>query len=143
MQDLAAWHHTKTSLLTVRPAYRAEWEYQFGRHNQNAMEIDGSNGSKVSKKLWRLNVPNRSRNFWMSSTTWSHPCLGVLANMHIATRIQCHMCYIGSEDILQTFSTCSRAKVWQTLGISDVISEALYDRSGSLVLQHIILKLGS
>jgi hypothetical protein len=57
MQDLAAWHHTKTSLLTVRPVYRAEWEYQFGRHNQNAMEIDGSNGSKVSKKLWRLNVP--------------------------------------------------------------------------------------
>jgi hypothetical protein len=63
--------------------------------------------------------------------------------MHIATRIQCHMCYIGSEDILHTFFTCSRAKVWQTLGISDVISESLYDRSGSLVLQHIILKLSS
>jgi hypothetical protein len=47
----STWHHTKTSLLTVRPAYHAEWEYQYRRQSQNAMEIDGSNGSKVSKKL--------------------------------------------------------------------------------------------
>jgi hypothetical protein len=33
MQDFVAWHLTKTGLFTVRSAYHAEWEYQFGRHN--------------------------------------------------------------------------------------------------------------
>jgi hypothetical protein len=47
MQDFVAWHHTKTGLFTVRSAYHAEWDYQFGRHNPNVMSIGESHGSQV------------------------------------------------------------------------------------------------
>jgi hypothetical protein len=57
MEDFVAWHWTKSGLFTVRSAYHAECDYQFGRHNPNVMDIGGSRGSDVWKKLWRLQLP--------------------------------------------------------------------------------------
>ena len=48
-EDFLAWHFTNNGLFTVRSAYHAEWDYHFGRHNPDAMNIGGSHGSDVWK----------------------------------------------------------------------------------------------
>jgi hypothetical protein len=47
VQDFVAWHLTKMGFFTVRSAYHAEWDYQFGLHNPNVMQIGESQGGQV------------------------------------------------------------------------------------------------
>jgi ribonuclease HI len=143
MEDFVAWHWTKSGLFTVRSAYHAEWEYQFGRHNPNVMDIGGSRGDDVWKKLWCLHLPAKIKIFGWRLLHGLIPCYGVLANRHIGTSSQCPICKIHCEDILHMTFTCQRAQqVWQRLGIADIINSSLTERSGSMVIQHMILNLG-
>jgi hypothetical protein len=47
MQDFVACYLTKMGLFTVQFAYHAEWDYQFGRHHPNVIDIGESQGSHV------------------------------------------------------------------------------------------------
>jgi hypothetical protein len=57
MQDFVPWHYTKLGTFIVRSAYHLEWDYQFGRHHPDVMSVGNPEGSRVWKKLWRLNIP--------------------------------------------------------------------------------------
>jgi hypothetical protein len=47
---------------------------------------------------------------------------------------------VECEDILYTVFTCPRLQqVWQSIGIVDIVNEELLDRSGSMVLEHMVL----
>jgi hypothetical protein len=55
-------------------------------------------------------------------------------------RLVCPICKVECEDILYTVFTCPRVQqVWQSIGIVDIVNEELLDRSGSMVLEHMVL----
>ena len=72
------------------------------------------------------------------------PCLGVLANRHIATNSGCPICSLDCEDIMHILFKCLRAKqIWEKLGVQSVVDEAVCaDRAGAVALEHIICKQG-
>jgi hypothetical protein len=37
----------------------SKWDYQFGRHNPNVMDIAGSQESATWKKIWRLQITSK------------------------------------------------------------------------------------
>jgi hypothetical protein len=63
MEDFVAWQHTKNGLFTVKSAYHAEWDYQFGRKEKRTLKVERSEISPVWKKLWKLNVPAKIKIF--------------------------------------------------------------------------------
>jgi hypothetical protein len=138
MEDFVAWHYTKTGLFTVWSAYHAEWDYQFGRHNPNAMGIGDSQHSKLWKRLWSMNIPAKIKIFGGRVLHGFISCLGVLANRHIAQSSQCPICNIGYEDILHTLFTCPRAKqIWEKVGIYQVsLSSLQTNMRGPILIQH-------
>ena len=109
------------------------------------MDIGGSKGSSVWKKLWRLNVPAKIKIFGWHVLHGLIPFLGILANRHVGNTSQCPICSTECEDILDTLFSCAGAKqIWEKLGIWNIISDALnLDRSGSMIMEHLILNLGS
>jgi hypothetical protein len=96
-------------LRCFRSAYHVEWDYQFGRHNPNVMDIGGSRGNDVRKKLWRVQLPSKIKIFGWRLLHGLIPCYGVLANQHVRTSSQCPICKIHCEDILHMLFTCHRA----------------------------------
>jgi ribonuclease HI len=58
--------------------------------NPEVMSIGESNGDKVWKRLWGLNVPAKIRKFGALHRLIT--CLGVLANRHIGNSSQCQIC---------------------------------------------------
>ncbi|XP_047079825.1 LOW QUALITY PROTEIN: histidine-rich protein PFHRP-II-like [Lolium rigidum] len=66
--------------------------------------------------------------------------MAILAGRHIKVSPQCPICKSGPEDIGHILFGCLRAKeTWSELGLMDDIQHALLvDRSGSVVLEHIL-----
>jgi hypothetical protein len=68
------------------------------------------------------------------------PLKAILANRHIGTSGSCPVCNLDAKDIRHLLFTCPAATtVWQSLGLSDIIDDALVeDRAGSAVLENIL-----
>jgi hypothetical protein len=64
----------------------------------------------------------------------------ILVDRHIKVAPQCPICKLGPEDINHLMFSCVKAKeVWIELGSMSEIEQALCaDRSGSVVLEHIL-----
>jgi ribonuclease HI len=142
-EDFVAWHFNKIGLFTVRSAYYRQWDYQFGRHDRN-QNIAQSASNPVWNKLWSLEIPSKIKIFGWRVLHGMIPCRGVLANRHIGNQGGCPICMGGCEDIKHMLFTCARAEeIWKCLGISNQVHEMLHlDRSGSVVVQDIILRGG-
>jgi hypothetical protein len=84
------YHHLvwKILLLGISPKQGSFQSDQLtmlnGRHNPNAMDIGDSQHKKLWKRLWSLNVPAKIKIFGWRVLHGLIPCLGVLANRHIA-----------------------------------------------------------
>ena len=67
-------------------------------------------------------------------------CYCELANRHIGSAVNCHMCLIQAEDMCHMIFKCPRAQeIWNCLGLGDCIRAALtMDRSGSMVLEEMV-----
>jgi hypothetical protein len=115
------------------------------RHNPDVMSIGSSEGSRVWKKLWRLNVSTKIKIFGSRVLHGLIPYQGVLANRYIGNSSLCPVCNIGCEDIMHTLFLCPRAQqVWTNLGLCNTINDCVnYDRSWSMCMEHIILNLGA
>jgi hypothetical protein len=72
MQDFVAWHLNKTGLFTVRSTYHAEWDYQFGRHHPNVMEIGESHGGHIWNFFVETADSLEDKYFQVESFTWAH-----------------------------------------------------------------------
>jgi hypothetical protein len=104
------------------------------------LQACGVGKNQLWKKLWKLQIPGKVKNFgWRALHNF---ILGqaILANRHIGNSGGYPVCLNGAEDIKHIIFECDRAKeVWRALGIWEAITRLLMvDRSGSIVLEEII-----
>jgi hypothetical protein len=53
--------------------YHAEWEYQFGQHNPNVMNIEDSHGqSSLEEVCGRCQFHGIYKNNWLKMLTWAN-----------------------------------------------------------------------
>ena len=118
-----------------------EWESQFGN---NLRRIDGSgnaNQNPVWEELWKSKLPAKIKIFGWKCLQGILPCLGALANRHIAVNSSCPICSGACEDIKHTLFSCQGAKeIWKRMGLWNLVEEACaIDRSGSAILDYLIM----
>ena len=140
MEDYVAWQFTKTGSFSVRPAYYAEWEDQYGAKIGSNGGQSSSLNHPVWKKIWRLKMPCKVKIFIWRCLHNSIPFRSTLANRHIPINDECPWCQGAAEDVRHVMFTCSRAKmIWRELGLNEIIDEAaLVDRSGAAVLEFLL-----
>jgi hypothetical protein len=73
------------------------------------------------------------------------PLKCIMANRHVGTSSECPICHQGPEDILHLAFQCPAAReIWTTLGIHEIIEEAMIvDRSGSAALEEFLCRNSS
>lgn len=120
----------KPGTFSVRSAYHREWANGQGSTNLNL----------VWKGIWKLRVLGKFKISVRRVLRGALPCLGVLADKHIATRAQCPVCWFAVEDIQHCLFSCQRAKeVWKALGLKEEVHKVvLLDRSGSVTMESLI-----
>lgn len=138
--DSIVWHGTKNGIFSVKSAYHMEWQHQYGSRARRRDEAGSSAINPVWDICWKLIVPAKVRIFTWRALHGIIPCMCTLANRHIGGSGQCHVCDWGAEDIAHMMFKCDRAlEVWEVLGLTNIIqSAALEDRSGSVVLEHLL-----
>ena len=61
MNDFVAWNLTKNGIFSVRSAYYAEWEAQFGRKLNIGQAPRSMNPHPMWEKIFKLKAPAKSR----------------------------------------------------------------------------------
>jgi hypothetical protein len=117
-----------------------EWQHQYGSRTRRRDEAGSSAINPVWDICWKLIVPAKERIFTWWALHGIIPCMCTLANRHIGGSGQLHVCDWGVEGIAHMMFKCDRAlEVWEVLGLTNIIqSAALEDRSGSVVLEHLL-----
>jgi hypothetical protein len=138
--DFVAWHYIKKLTAFHRSAYYIQWIHSFG---DTLRRRDGQGLAQVNpvwEIIWSLNIPSKVKIFLWKALHGVLPGMAILANRHIKVSTQCPVCKNGPEDICHVLFGCLRAKeVWGELGMLEVIEHAMMvDRSGSVVLEHIL-----
>ena len=109
-EDIWAWHLEMHGNFTVRSAYRALLQA-----NSTNDLVMGSDGSELLywKKLWKMRVPPKVRNYWWRVIKGFIPCRSVLEARHVEKISLCHAC--GSKESIQhALFKCTWAKLfWQ------------------------------
>jgi hypothetical protein len=109
--DIWAWHLERHGNFTVRSAYRA-----LIQANEERTTIGREASDQVFwKKLWKMKVPPKVRNFWWRVIRGFIPCRSVLKNRHIDRISFCQAC--GCEEtIWHALFECTWAKLfWQEI----------------------------
>jgi ribonuclease HI len=112
--DFWAWHLEKHGNFSVRSAYRALLQA-----NEVNGPVVGSYGSEQSfwKKLWKMKVPPKVRNYWWRVIKGFIPCRSVLKKRHIERISFCQACG-GDETIKHALFHCTWAKLfWQEIRV--------------------------
>ncbi|XP_044958347.1 disease resistance protein RGA5-like [Hordeum vulgare subsp. vulgare] len=78
LKDFVAWHYTKSGTFSVRSAYHAELEYQFGRHFSNRNWSGNAQLNGVWKELWHLQLSGKIKHFGGEILPGIIACYGVL-----------------------------------------------------------------
>lgn len=138
-EDFVAWNATKLYCFSVRSAYYIEWEHQFGPRLRRA-PTETSSINPVWDILWKLQIPSKIKKIVWRALHEIIPGVGVLRSRHIKVSPSCPICHDGPEYIRHLIFICKRAKeVWKSLGLDEIIDQALCtDRSGSVVLEEIL-----
>lgn len=139
-EDFVAWHLTKSGIFSVKSAYYRQWEDNYIDSNPGPMYGGGSAQHPVWAKLWSLKVPSKVKIFLWRCLHNAVPCMGVLANRHIATSGQCPICKLHAEDVSHMLFSCGRAKeIWLQLGLLERINASCTDgKSGAEVLDALL-----
>lgn len=64
MQDFVAWNLTRTNTFSVRSAYYAEWEGQYGQRLNRGYQAFGIKPHPIWDKIWGLKVPAKVKIFF-------------------------------------------------------------------------------
>nr|XP_051221482.1 uncharacterized protein LOC127339703 [Lolium perenne] len=139
-EDFIAWGMTSHGRYTVRSGYYLQWKHQFG-HRAAQLSLPGRSAmNPVWKNLWRLKLPGKIKIFIWRSLHGIVPIKCILANRHVGTSGECPVCNLHAEDLRHLLFTCPVAiDMWQTMGIHEIIEDALdEDREGSALLENII-----
>ena len=134
------WRFTKNNIFTLRSAYHAEWDHQFGRW------FERTEGQPLQQyPVWQNcgNPHCRVKSRYMHGKCCMDsyvPCYGILANRHIAMTTNCPVCAGGCGDIKHVLFTYPRVSgIWRCLKLDGLVEEASeVDRAGSSVLDYIL-----
>lgn len=139
MEDFVAWNLTKSGTFSVRSAYYAEWESQFG-HKVNRGHDGPMKDHPMWSKIWSLRVPSKVKIYLWRIMQETLPCRAVLANRHVKVSGQCPLCTEGVEDLKHLLFQCPHAVlVWRELGLEHLMDSACaIDRAGQAVLEHLL-----
>ena len=96
MQDFVAWNLTRTNTFSVRSAYYAEWEGQYGQRLNIGHQAFGIKPHPIWDKIWGLKVAPKVKIFLWRVMHNTIPCRVTLANRHIKVRWKCIVCGIGA-----------------------------------------------
>jgi ribonuclease HI len=140
MEDFVGWSLTKTGTFSVRSAYHAEWESQFGSRVNRGQGGGTMKPHPMWDTIWKLKVPAKVKIYLWRLMQETIPCRAVLANRHVEVSAQCPLCEIGAEDTKHMLFQCPRAKlIWRKLGLEDLIDKASsIDRAGQAVLEYLL-----
>ena len=143
--DFVSWHCNKNGIFFVRSAYHEEWEHQHGRKLRMTNSVQSSSTSPIWSTIWKLSVPAKIKIHVWRALLGAIPCLGVLANRHMITSLQCPMCSIDCESIKHALFLCPRVQdVWRILGLGQLVAEiCTTQREGGSVLADMFLSKSS
>lgn len=101
----------------------------------------GSETPAVWSMLWKQKVPRKIQIFNWRALHGIIPLKSALANRHVGSNGACPICHQDAEDVCHLlFDCCNARELWERLGMSSIIQEAMrVDRSGSVVLEHLLL----
>jgi hypothetical protein len=68
-EDCVSWHYNRNGLFLVRSAYYGQWKKKYGARLYGAPSSGASN-QQVWKKLWKLQVPEKIKIFWLEGPSW-------------------------------------------------------------------------
>jgi hypothetical protein len=135
--DFVACGFSKHGRYTVRSGYHLQWRHQFGA-SAGQLALPGSSAlNPVWKAMWQLKIPSKIKKIIWRTLHGILPLKCILANRHVGTSSECPICHDGPEDILHLLFRCTAAQeLWSSLGIHEIIEEAMSgDQSGSVVLE--------
>jgi hypothetical protein len=138
--DFMAWPLTNHGRYTVRSGYHLQWRHQFGPRAAQLALPRRSALNPVWKTILKLKIPGKVKIFIWRALHGITPVKCILANRHIGTSGACPVCSQGPEDICHLLFLCPATKeIWQSLGLDQVIEEALHvDREESSILEHLL-----
>jgi hypothetical protein len=113
-----------------------QWRHQFGP-SASQLAIPGlAVSNPVWQIIWKLKVPNKVKIFIWRALHGIIPLKAILANRHVGTDGGCPICNNAALDMLHMIFKCPMAKdLWESLNLTQVINDAMDDRSGSVVLE--------
>jgi hypothetical protein len=138
--DFVAWHFTNHGRYTVQSGYHLQWRHQFGPRAAQLSLPGRSSLNPIWKTIWKLKIPGKVTIFIWRALHGIILVKCILAIRHIGTSGACPVCSQGPEDIYHLLFLCPATKeIWQSLGLDQVIEEALHvDREGSTILEHLL-----
>ncbi|PNT76249.1 hypothetical protein BRADI_1g46382v3 [Brachypodium distachyon] len=83
LEDFVAWEPTQTHTFSVRSAYHAEWNHQFGRRIYDCGGQGAMADHPIWKLIWDLRVPAKIKIFIWKTLHGALPCFVVLADRHV------------------------------------------------------------
>ena len=106
-EDFWAWAWEKSSLFTVRSAYREVVERKF---KEEMVQGSSTGRAEMWKTLWKLKVLPKIRVFWWWVVTNMLPCLHELKRRHIMEVACCPLCGYDQEDLFHSLLQCDHAR---------------------------------
>ncbi|SPT16716.1 unnamed protein product [Triticum aestivum] len=136
MTDFIARSYTKNGTFSVRSAYSAEWNYQYGSQLKHSNGMGRTTPNPIWCQIWKLSCPGKVNFFIWRTLHGTLPCRATLANRHMKVWPLCPTCSQGVEDTKHMLFLCTKAKeVWKRLGMDDIIDRACeVDRAREAIL---------
>jgi hypothetical protein len=135
--DFIAWNYNKNGRYSVKSGYHLQWRHTSGPR-ASQLALPGTSAlNPVWKTIWQLKLLGKIKIFLWRALHGVIPLKSILANRHVGTSGQCPVCLQAGEDVKHLLFQCDTARdLWRTLGLLDVIDEAMQlDRSGSVILE--------
>jgi ribonuclease HI len=111
-EDILAWAHERHGNYSVRSAYRVLKKEQAANEMAAKSEVSGSLQSTIWKKVWKLNVPPKVRNFWWRVIHNFLPSKSELKRRHIEKESHCEVCGNSDETVFHVALECPVAKMF-------------------------------
>ena len=97
MLDFVGWYLCKNGRFSVKSAYYAEWNCQYGHKITRDTIAGPSQSSPIWRKIWSLLCPAKVKIFlWRTLLGWL-TCRVILVNRHIKVSGQCPACGTGAN----------------------------------------------
>jgi hypothetical protein len=135
--DFIAWNYNKNGRYSVKSGYHLQWRHTFGPR-ANQLALPGTSAlNPVWKTVWQLKLPSKIKIFLWRALHGIIPLKSILANRHVGTSGQCHVCLLAAKDVKHLLFQCDMARdLWRTLRLLNVVDEVIQtDHSGLVILE--------